>query len=151
HVYMAPSGELVFGVYPGGVRTITSALSYNDDAWHHVVATLGLRGIELYVDGVLVANDPGTVSGQSSLSGYWRIGGDNLSGWPSVGSTNFSGTIDEVATYGRQLDLADVVRHYTVGSGNEIPNTAPDAAFTAEAGVLTVDVDASGSSDSDGT
>lgn len=151
HIYMTPSGQLVFGVHPGAPRTITSPGSYNDDAWHHVVATLGLRGIELYVDGVLVAHDPGVVSGQASFRGYWRIGGDNLGGWPEAGSAGFTGLIDEVATYGRQLGPNDVVRHYTVGSGNEVPNLAPDALFTATGGELTATVDASASSDPDGT
>src|SRR5690606_4764838 len=126
--------------------------SYNDDDWHHVVATVGAAGMVLYVDGVEVAANPDVVAGQSSRNGYWRIGGDSLSGgWPDTGATNFAGQIDEVATYGRQLGLVDVVRHYGIGTGGEIPNIPPTAAFTATGGVLTASVDASGSSDPDGS
>ena len=151
HLYMTPDGRIVWGVYPNGVRTVSSTQSYNDNEWHHVVGTLGAAGMRLYVDGVEVAANPDVVAGQASRNGYWRIGGDNLSGWPDTGSNNFVGWIDEVATYGRQLSLADVVRHYGMGTGGEIPNIPPTAAFTATGGVLTASFDASASGDEDGT
>ncbi|NEC92985.1 LamG-like jellyroll fold domain-containing protein, partial [Streptomyces sp. SID12501] len=37
HVYMTNDGRLVFGVYTGATRTITTPGAYNDDQWHHVV------------------------------------------------------------------------------------------------------------------
>lgn len=50
-VYMANNGRLVFGVYSGGYRTVTTTGAYNDGNWHHVVATQGTGGMALYVDG----------------------------------------------------------------------------------------------------
>lgn len=150
HVYLDTEGRLVFGVHPGGVRTVASAASYADGEWHHVVATLGRSGMQLYADGTLVGSDPGVVSGRASVTGYWRIGGDALSGWPGAGAVNFVGDIDEVATYGRELTALEVVAHHGIGTQGEVPNVAPTASFTATGGVLQASVDASASSDLDG-
>lgn len=40
HIYMQNNGKLTFGVYPDAVKTVTSAQSYNDGQYHHVVAQL---------------------------------------------------------------------------------------------------------------
>ena len=54
HVYMDKNGRIVFGVYPGSVRTVTSSKAYNDGQWHQVVASLGPNGMNLYVDALRV-------------------------------------------------------------------------------------------------
>ncbi len=127
HVYMDNAGHLIFGVYPGGVRTIQSSKSYNDGAWHQVVASQSAAGTALYVDGKKVAGDSSTTSAQP-YAGYWRIGGDNLNGWPSQpSSSNFSGTIDDVAVYPSALSLAQIQQHYTVsGRTLDIPAAPSD-------------------------
>ena len=52
HLYMDNAGHIIFGVYPGGVRTVTRPKTYNDGAWHQIVATLdSTKGMVLYVDG----------------------------------------------------------------------------------------------------
>ena len=79
HVYMANNGRLVFGVYPGSVQAITSTAAYNDNQWHHVVASLGPSGMALYVDGVSVGSRSDITTGQSYM-GYWRVGGDSVGG-----------------------------------------------------------------------
>jgi hypothetical protein len=115
HVYMRNDGRLVFGVYTGGTRTITSPGSYNDGSWHHVVATQGSAGMALYVDGTRV----GTLgeTGNQSYSGYWHVGGDNLNGWPNQpSSAYFAGQIDETAIYPSALSADQVVSHYTLAS-----------------------------------
>ncbi|GAA2904967.1 DUF7594 domain-containing protein [Streptomyces mexicanus] len=115
HVYMRNDGRLVFGVYTGGTRTITSPGSYNDGSWHHVVATQGSSGMALYVDGTRV----GTLgeTGNQSYSGYWHVGGDNLNGWPNQpSSAYFAGQIDETAIYPSALSADQVVSHYTLAS-----------------------------------
>lgn len=151
HVYMTPDGRVVFGVYPGGVRTVASPARYDDDRWHHVVAALGPAGQVLYVDGVQVGVRTDTTSGQP-YSGVWRIGGDNLNGWPDTGSRfSFAGAIDEVAVYPTVLTPAQVAGHHALGSGQGPANAAPTAAFTAEATALSVAFDATGSTDPDGT
>ena len=55
HLYMTNSGQVYFGCYPGAVKTVNSALSYNDGAWHLATATLsGTTGMILYMDGIQV-------------------------------------------------------------------------------------------------
>ena len=128
HVYMTNNGRIAFGVYPGAARTITSTTSYNDGAWHHVVATLSSGGMQLFIDGKRVAQRTDTTSGQA-YSGYWRIGGDNLSSWSSQPSSSyFSGVIDDVAIYPGALTLTQIRAHFTAsGRTVDLPPAPTDA------------------------
>ncbi|MFB4351496.1 PKD domain-containing protein, partial [Microbacterium sp. CR_7] len=127
HIYMDNSGRVNFGVYPNAERVVTSSASYNDGAWHQVVASLDpVKGMELYVDGIKVAQRADTTSAQS-YNGYWRIGGDST--WS--GSQFFNGDIDEVAIYGGALSRTQVQTHY-VASGRTLEGaTAPTDAYGA--------------------
>ena len=155
HIYMDGSGRLVFGVKAqnNSLRTVTSAASYNNNQWHQVTATMSAAGMRLYVDGALVAQRADTTAGEAYL-GYWRLGGDNLDGWPSRPQTrNFIGSVDEVAIYPTALTASQVQAQYVlgttgVGGGG---NQAPTASFTSTSAGLTASVNASGSSDPDGT
>jgi hypothetical protein len=117
NVYMTNSGQLIFGVYTGGTHvTISTAGSYNNGAWHHVVATQGSSGMKLYVDGSLKATNAAITNSQS-FYGYWHIGGDNLTNWPSKPTSNyFAGTIDETAIYPSVLSASQIAQHYTLGT-----------------------------------
>jgi hypothetical protein len=112
-LYVDSSGRVVFGVTEGSTkRTIATPTSYADNAWHHVVVSLGTGGMRLYVDGQLRASRSSTQSGNSYL-GYWHLGGDSLSGWPSAPSnTRLAGSLDEFAVYPTQLSAAAVLDHY---------------------------------------
>ncbi|MFJ7165719.1 LamG-like jellyroll fold domain-containing protein [Streptomyces globosus] len=115
HLYMTNDGRLVFGVYNGATRTVTTAGSYNDDKWHHAVATQGPGGMVLYVDGV----QRGTlnVTTHENFAGYWHAGGDNLTSWPNRPSSDFwAGRLDETAVYGSVLTPAQVQNHYSLAS-----------------------------------
>lgn len=70
HIYMTNDGKLVYGVYTGATRTVTTSGAYNDNQWHHVVASQGPGGMTLYVDGV----QKGTlnVTTHENFSGYWH-------------------------------------------------------------------------------
>ncbi|TNM61051.1 PKD domain-containing protein [Streptomyces sp. NP160] len=143
HVIMKRDGTLFFGTWTGNENRATSSKSYNDGAWHHMVATQGAAGMALYVDGALVASNPQT--GAQSYSGYWRVGGDT--GWDNTDNGFFDGTIDDAAVYNRSLSASDVAAHYRAAGGN----TAPTPSFTATATGLRLSVDASGTTDADGT
>ncbi|WP_129338873.1 PKD domain-containing protein [Cellulomonas endophytica] len=143
HVYMAPTGKVSFGVYPGVRTVVTSAKAYNDGQWHHVVATLGGTGQQLFLDGQLVAQNPSSTVAQA-YNGFWRIGGDKT--WE--GAAYFNGSVDEVAIYPSALSAQQVTRHFDVARA---VNAAPSASFTATAQALTATVDASASADVDGT
>jgi Concanavalin A-like lectin/glucanases superfamily len=116
HIYMTNDGRLIFGVWTGTATTITSSASYNNNAYHHVVGTMGASGMALYVDGALVGTNPNTTA--ETYNGFWRMGGDQLSGWPSrPSSLFFKGTIDEAAVYPWALSAAAVSDHFTRSSG----------------------------------
>jgi len=146
-VYMDAAGHLIFGTWTGQQNTTTTPETYNDGAWHHVVATQSSAGLALYVDGALRGTNPAT--GAENRTGYWRVGGDTT--WDGI-QPWFAGTVDEVAVYPFALSPEQVASHYTLGSGQLPPNLAPTAAFSATAPAigLTVPVDGSASSDPEG-
>lgn len=117
HLYMADDGRLVFGVWLGWPGIVQTSQSYNDGEWHHALAQIGSNGEQLFVDGVLVASDPG-ILGAQEYDGYWRIGGDNIGGWPSQPSSYyFAGSLDDFAVYGRALSATEVDDHYRLAKG----------------------------------
>lgn len=127
HVYLDNAGHIVWGVNNGAQKTITTASTYTDGSWHHVAASLGSGGMNLYVDGIKQATDPTTTSA-GNYTGYWRMGYDNLSGWPSAPTSNYlAATIDEARVVSRQLADAEVKNDYTAGA-NALHNafTLPD-------------------------
>ncbi|MFG2341107.1 DNRLRE domain-containing protein [Streptomyces yangpuensis] len=115
HIYMTNDGRLVYGVYTGATRTVTTATAYNDNLWHHVVATQGPGGMTLYVDGV----QKGTlaVTTHENFSGYWHAGGDSLGGWPDRPTSEYwAGQLDESAVYPTVLSAAQVQNHYALAT-----------------------------------
>lgn len=114
HVYMDNTGRLNFGVKVGTAQVLRTPGAYNDDAWHHVVATQGVEGMRLYVDGALVAQN--AVAGSERFYGNWHVGGDKLQSWPNQPtSAFFAGAIDEVAVYPTALTPQQVTDHNTLG------------------------------------
>jgi PKD repeat protein len=151
HLYMDNSGRLIFGVAPRGVVTITSPRTYRDGQWHQAVTTLGADGIRLYVDGQQVAARADTTSAED-IFGYWRVGGDTIdTTWPSrPTSTFFSGSIDEVAIFPTVLTPAQIADQWSVSRGAPT-NAPPVAAFTSSTSTLTAALNATGSTDPDGS
>ena len=109
-VYLSSSGKLVYYIDANGTsRTVTSSASYNNNAWHHVVATLSSSGMVLYVDGAKVASNSSVTSARN-YGGFWRIGADKL---PGSATGYLSGTIDDVAVYPKALSATQVKDHWT--------------------------------------
>ena len=78
-VYLSDTGKLEFGNQAGSTKVvIKGAKSYNDGAWHYLVASSGAQGMNLFVDGVPVASNPNTQN--ASYAGYWKVGYDSLTG-----------------------------------------------------------------------
>jgi chitodextrinase len=145
HVYLQNDGKVVFGSYPGSTQTATSTAAYNDGTWHHVVATQSsTAGMLLYIDGVLVADNPAV--NPQNYNGYWRVGGDNLTSWPGIPTTPYvTAKIDEVAVYPTALTEAQAKQHYAAATGT------PIGLFTASTTGMTVGFNATSSSDPDGS
>jgi galactose oxidase len=118
-VWMSNDGQLNFGVYNATAEqteVVQSPQSYNDGNWHYVVATQGPDGINLYVDGQLVGNNPNGVA--QSYLGYWRVGAEDVSGWPNSSTSNyFAGTVSDVAFYNSELSAGQVLTHYDASAG----------------------------------
>ncbi len=142
HLYMTNDGRLVAGVYTGSTQVAASTAAYNDGAWHHAVVTQGESGLQLYVDGAVVAGNPVTTN--QAYAGFWRLGGDTVSGWPSAPTSGwFAGDLDEAAVYSRALTATEVASHWALGSGNTAPDTTPPSAvgdLTATADGTSVDL-----------
>jgi PKD repeat protein len=113
HIYMDGAGRVFFGVnYLNERRTLQSSTGFNNGVYHHVAATLGPNGMELYLDGVRVGQRTDTTFGPNYF-GYWRIGGDAT--W--AGAQYFNGRIDEVAIYQKVLSPARIAAHRAIGLG----------------------------------
>ena len=153
HLYLDNTGRLNFGVRPNSTRVaITSAPGLNDNQWHHAVGTLSSTGLKLYVDGTLVANRADVTTAEHLSLGYWRIGGDRLQSWPNRPTSDYlNGDIDDVAMYKHELTPTQVAAHYSAATGAPPPNQPPIPSFTNVNANLGVTVDATASTDPDGT
>ncbi len=119
HLYMTSAGNVVLGVNPGSVRTVSSPQSYNDGRWHLAVGTLSPAGLALYLDGAPVATDAATTTAQggTTATGYWRVGWDGLGGWTSQPATDYwTGSLAYAAVYPSALADAQVRQLYAAGT-----------------------------------
>lgn len=109
HVWIDATGHLVFGVYPGAVKEVTSTGTYADNTWHQVTASSGAAGMKLYVDGTLVASDA-TVTTSEVTTGWWHLGWGNMrTGWTNPPTNSYwTGGIGNVAIFNSQLSNAQV-------------------------------------------
>ena len=123
HVYIDPTGRLVFGVWPSAQSVVSSPAgkSYADGVWHHVVVTSAPGTVYLYLDGNFVSSRADT-AGQDVYSGYWEIGCGLLAQWQDAAGTpqNFSsyytGNLRLAAVYDVTLTATQVKEHYVAGT-----------------------------------
>ncbi|MBA3803553.1 MAG: cell surface protein, partial [Acidimicrobiia bacterium] len=100
-IWMDNSGKIWFGVRneAGNRVTINSSQAVNNGQWHQITATMSAAGMQLYVDGVPVAQRADTTKGETYV-GYWRVGGDSMGSWSGAPSNvEVDGLVDEVAVY----------------------------------------------------
>jgi hypothetical protein len=109
HIYMNNLGQLYFGLYNGAIQVINTTRTYNDGLWHHVVVTVGAGGSKMYVDNAFAAQNV-SMTTPEVITGYWRIGYDNVNTWTSQ-PTNFffTGKLDDIAIYNRELTAAEII------------------------------------------
>src|SRR5437773_2031567 len=105
---------------PDVFTDIRSPLAYNDGTWHHAAAVLRSGLVELYVDGVRVAED--TTGPISSV----RVSTETILG---IVASNFLGGIDEVRIFSRAL------------TAGEIAALAPPAPARSDGLVLSYDLE----------
>jgi Concanavalin A-like lectin/glucanases superfamily len=114
-LWIDPTGHVVWGVYNGATDQVTSTSTYDNGAWHFVVATIGAAGQQLYIDGALAGTTLANTSAQTGYSGWWSIGlsGVLKGGWPDPPtSAYFNGSLAQVAVVPSQLSAAQVTTLY---------------------------------------
>lgn len=137
-VYLDTTSKLVYGYNAGFLtyKTLTTTASYNDNKWHHVVATQSPgNGMRLYVDGALLKSD-NTATTPQNFNGFWRIGSDNMSGWPALTiliSSYTNGSLSHAAFYSRELGQQEVFNHYLAGQLSSPGVVNAPASFSASA------------------
>ncbi len=103
-LYFNSSGQ----IYTNVSNSPTTADSYNDDKWHHVVITMGSNGCVIYVDGAAVVSS--SITTTQSYNGYVNIG------YTCIGTNPcFTGNVAQIAIYNTVLTPAQVSRHYAAG------------------------------------
>ncbi len=115
-------GQFYFG--EGGGHYLKSPLgTYDDNAYHYVVATFDGNTKRIYVDGAQVTSGPeshGAVTGTGLTIGHFYGGG-----------FQFVGSIDEPAVYNVVLTPAQISNHYNAGrnaAATPVPTPAPTSA-----------------------
>lgn len=117
-IWIDSSGHVVVGINASSKQEVVSPTSYNDGVWHLVVATLkptgAGKGLNLYVDGSLVANNKSYTSA-SSYNGYWHVGwSDVANGWAdSPPSAYFNGSLSGVGVLPSVLSASSISSLYT--------------------------------------
>ena len=125
-LYMDGSGYVWFAVYNGAYFAVRSTATLNDGAWHMAAATLSAAGMNLYIDGSLVATNANNAG--EATTGWWRAGCGNLGGWgnnwngannPGTNSATtanrpFLGSLDEVTVYTSALTASDLAFLYWI-------------------------------------
>ena len=105
------SGGLTFQRHVSGTAVSVNVTPPQPNVFTHVVATYDGSAIHLYVNGAEpLPSMPDTRAMPVIASGVEVGCGGGLVG--------FRGTLDEIAVYGKALDLAQVSTHYHVGSGS---------------------------------
>lgn len=123
-IWVDPSGHVVAGAYNSGTHEASSPGTYNNGTWHFAVASLSSSGLQLYVDGSLVATNTGVTSAAGlSSPGYWHIGwspsvAGSSYGWPDAPTNaSFPGSVAGAAIFSTQLPSNNSLYNHTTQAG----------------------------------
>jgi hypothetical protein len=109
--------QLIAGGQAYGISTTTR---YDDNKWHHVVATINTTSLKLYVDGQLIGT---RTLPTGNLSGLDNTGTKFI----GAGTQYFKGWLDEFAIYDRELTGGEIISNFNSGSAVAISDTAGTA------------------------
>jgi len=104
------------GLTPQGVSFPVPAGDLGSASWIHLVGTFDGSAWHLYRNGIPVATAPATGGAVAISDANWAIGSTG-SGWENY----FTGSVDEVALYGKALTADQVLAHYNAGVSGEQP------------------------------
>ncbi len=120
-VVMLANGRLSFAMTTGGTTSqITSTVTYNDNVWHHVVATVSPTagvGSTLYVDGAPIGTSTTATSG--SVDGgvsFLHLGYESLTSLTGAPARwAWTGDLAHAAVYTYPFTATQVLTHYRAG------------------------------------
>jgi len=100
-----PSGKLMTGFSDNSFGTLVSETAITDVQWHHIAFVYDMDTFhrQLYVDGVLVAEETSAVAGVPSNDGLYIGASKDLGA-----GTLFSGFIDDVRIYSQALTAEEI-------------------------------------------
>ncbi|MEO5996451.1 MAG: LamG-like jellyroll fold domain-containing protein [Chitinophagaceae bacterium] len=110
-------GKVCFGIGNPDI-TIKSTNNYNDGNWHFVTITRNKTSatISLYVDGALVASTPGTTPASLVTPTFVGLGIN-----PCNSSPMYTGILDDIVAYNRELSNTEVITLYNYYNENVLP------------------------------
>ena len=112
-----------FGILRGGWRSVRINLPPEVGVWHHLVANWGTKGMQLFVDGKLVASNKKSRLGIPRHSSFFLGGG-------SLGKSSRA-LIDEIRIYSEPLSADVVLNHYSDASYVKTPVEPTEKTVTA--------------------
>jgi RHS repeat-associated protein len=113
-LYVGTDGKLHGHFWNDTLDGIVTTGTVNDGAWHHVVLTGNYTTQSLYLDGVTVGTQAGTIQ-NFDLYNFVGAGAVSTRQWPARPTNDwgyFTGTLSQVALYAYPLTVADVQAHY---------------------------------------
>jgi hypothetical protein len=114
-----------FYLYPGYPAVITAPDPVSYNTWHSAVATLSPQGMRLYLDGVMVTNNPSVTTSQLE-SGYIHMG------------SRICADFDEVRIYNRALPPSEVYQLYIAEAGPFVDLVKSDSLVEPSFSKLTI-------------
>jgi hypothetical protein len=129
-IWMDNSGKIVAGISGGSGVEATSSSTYDDNAWHLVVATFTPSSLKLYVDGSQVASVTSGIS-DSNYTGWWTVGFESVSWTDAPSTAEWDGSLADVAVLPTALSSATVSTLYGETSqsafSTEVSSLSPTA------------------------
>jgi hypothetical protein len=101
------SGFFEHRLWHGGDATVTSSTLTQPNTWYHLVATAKSGSqMKFFINGVQVGSAP--INSIWTLGNMFRVGKSNRPG----ANNSFTGTIDEIGVWNRELTNAEVTTLY---------------------------------------
>jgi cysteine-rich repeat protein len=127
-IWVTSAGALRFRLQDATADNYASTADgfVNSGVWYHVVATFGVDGMQLYVNGMVVASNAAHTGGLGTTSGgtgnteplvFGANAGRSASGSALPLDSFFAGMIDEVMFFDRQLSSTEVEQINTAYTG----------------------------------
>ncbi len=141
-------GELRVRLQGTDIDTTIQGGSVQEGAWQHVAITWGDDGLQVFLDGGLVASDPSWTGGLGGNEEPWVLGANQWASGDGVADELrdfYDGQMDDVALYGEQLDAAQIAELVAAGveglaAGEQHTEYALDVATAAADGDGSEDV-----------